>query len=174
MVSRSPARGVGTSSQLIGELFQAEAGVKMTHVPYQGGAQLFSDLLSGIVSMCFYPYQQFQTHLQSGRIRAIAVTTEKRQSFLPDLPTFTELGFPKMVLGAFLSVWVPANTPEGSDRQAQCGNQSCAVEADSRRAACCGWLSAGVLIRLKISFAFTMSEMDKCKAIVNLAGVKVE
>ncbi len=165
--------GVGTSSQLIGELFQSEAGIKMTHVPYQGGAQLFSDLLSGIVSMCFYPYQQFQPHLQSGRIRAIAVTTHTRQSFLPDLPTFTELGFPKMVLGAFLSLWVPANTPK--DRIAKL---NAAVKVALAKPSVAEPLAAAGYPPAYSTpddlMAFTLAEMDKCKAIVNLAGVKVE
>ena len=104
--------GVGTSSQLIGELFQAETGTKFIHVPYQGGAPLFSDLLAGRVSMCFYPYQQFQPHIASGGVRIMAVASPKRWTQLPDVPTFKEVNLDKLnEMAAFLSVWVPAGTP---------------------------------------------------------------
>lgn len=124
--------GVGTSSHLVGEVFQAETGTKLTHVPYQGGAQLFSDLLSGTVSMCFYPYQQFQAHIQAGKLRILALGTEKRWPFLPDVPTFSELGLPKLTMGAFLSVFVPAGTPKDRHRQAQRGHKDGSGQARSR------------------------------------------
>jgi tripartite-type tricarboxylate transporter receptor subunit TctC len=165
--------GVGTSSQLVGELFQAEAGIKLTHVPYQGGAQLFSDLLSGTVSMCFYPYQQFQPHLQSGRIRALGVTTQKRQTFLPDVPTFAELGFPKMDMAAFLSIFVPAGTPK--DR---INKLSEAIKTVLAKPSVADPLAAAGFPTSYMTpddlMSYTLKEMDRCKAIVNLAGVKVE
>jgi tripartite-type tricarboxylate transporter receptor subunit TctC len=165
--------GVGTSSQLIGELFQSEAGVKLTHVPYQGGAQLFSDLLSGTVSMSFYPFQQFQPHLQSGRLRAVAIATEKRQSFLPDVPTFTELGYPSIVMGAFLSVWVPAATPK--DRIAKLSE---AIKTALAKPSVADPLAAAGYPTAYMTpddlTTFTLKEMDRCKAIVAMAGVKPE
>lgn len=104
--------GVGTSSQLIGELFAAETGTQLTHVAYQGAAQLFSDLLSGTVSMSFYPYQPFQPHIPTGRLRILAIGTEQRWPLLPDVPTFNELKLPKLTMAAFLSVFVPAGVPK--------------------------------------------------------------
>lgn len=165
--------GVGTSSQLVGELFQAEAGIKMTHVPYQGGAPLFSDLLAGRVSSCFYPFQQFEPHLKAGSIRVIGVTTEKRQSFLPDVATFAEQGYAKLKMGAFLSVWAPAGTPK--DRIEKLSN---AVKTVLAKPDVGGPLAAAGYPPAYMTpddlMAFTMKEMEVCKAVVALAGVKVE
>ncbi len=103
--------GIATSAHLTGELFKAESKVEMTHVPYQSGAQLFPDLLANRVQFMFYPYQQLKPHLDSGKLRALATTTERRTSFLPNVPTMPELGYPKTVLGAWLSIYAPAGTP---------------------------------------------------------------
>jgi tripartite-type tricarboxylate transporter receptor subunit TctC len=103
--------GVATSAHLTGELFKQEAKIEMTHVPYQSGAQLFPDLLEGRVSMMFYPYQQLKPYLDAGKLRVLASTTERRTEFLPNVPTMPELGFPRTVLGAWLSIYAPAGTP---------------------------------------------------------------
>lgn len=165
--------GVGTSSQLIGELFQAETGTKMTHVPYQGGAQLFSDLLSGTVSMSFYPYQQFQPHIQSGRLRVLAIATDKRWPILADVPTFNELNLPKLTMGAFLSVFAPAGTPK--DRIAKLSDAIKKVMAKPEVAdplTAVGFPPAYMTPEQLTEF--TLKEMDRCKEIVNLAGVKLD
>jgi len=103
--------GVATSAHLTGELFKAEAKIEMTHVPYQSGSQLFPDLVANRVQLMFYPYQQLKPFLDSGKVRALATTTERRTAFLPNVPTMPELGFPRTVLGAWLSIYAPAGTP---------------------------------------------------------------
>jgi tripartite-type tricarboxylate transporter receptor subunit TctC len=165
--------GVGTSSHLVGEVFQAETGTKLTHVPYQGGAQLFSDLLSGTVSMCFYPYQQFQAHIQSGRLRVLALATEKRWPFLPDVPTFIELGLPKMTMGAFLSIFVPAGTPKDRiDKLSAAIKTVLAKPEVADPLAAAGYPTAYMTPEELTSF--TLKEMDRCKEIVKLSGVKLD
>ena len=89
----------------------------MTHVPYQGGAQLYPDLVEGRVSMLFYPYQLLKPFLDAGKLRALATTTERRTDWLRDVPSMPELGYPRTVLAAWLSVYAPAGTP--ADRVAQ-------------------------------------------------------
>ena len=103
--------GVATSAHLTGELFKAEAKIEMTHVAYQSGAQLFPDLVANRVQLMFYPYQQLKPFLDSGKVRALATTTERRTAFLPNVPAMPELGFPRTVLGAWLSIYAPAGTP---------------------------------------------------------------
>lgn len=100
--------GVATSAHLAGELFKSDSKINMTHIPYQSAAPLFSDLISGRVAMTFYPYQQLKPHIDSGSLRALAITTERRASWLPDVPSMPELGFRNTLLAAYLNIYGPA------------------------------------------------------------------
>jgi tripartite-type tricarboxylate transporter receptor subunit TctC len=166
--------GVGTGSHLIGELFAAESGTKLTHVPYQGGAQLFGDLLGGRISMCFYPYQQFQPHIQSGGVRTLALASEKRWPNLPDVPTFTEVGLPKLNdMKAFLSVWVPAGTPKDRTDKLSAAVKTAMVKPEFADPMIAGGFPPTYMTPDQLA-DFTWKEMDTCKALVKLAGVKLE
>ena len=104
--------GAGTPARLIGEVFQRDAGIELTHVPYQSGvAQLFSDLLTGTISMLFYPYQSMKPHVEGGRMRALASTGIDRPDWLPDHPTMHELGYRKTIGAASIGIYAPARTP---------------------------------------------------------------
>lgn len=103
--------GNGSAAHLAGALFNAETGLKAEHVPYKAVPQAFTDLLSGEMTMMFYPYNALQTHIQSGRVIPLAVATEKRVAFLPQLPTFAELGYPGMHVSPWLAIYAPAKTP---------------------------------------------------------------
>ncbi len=93
--------GSGSVQHLAGELFNLEAGVKMVHVPYKGSGQSIVDLVAGYVQLNFDSVPPVLPHVRSGRLRALAVTSEKRFSILPDIPTVTESG----VAGFDLSTW---------------------------------------------------------------------
>ncbi len=103
--------GVATSAHLAGEVFKRESKINMIHVPYQSGAQLFPDLIEGRVSMTFYPYQQLKPYIDSGKLRALAITTERRATWLPDVPSMPEIGYPKTLLAAYLNIYAPAGLP---------------------------------------------------------------
>lgn len=165
--------GLGTSAQLTGEVFKAEAKIPLLHVPYQSGAQLFPDLLENRVSMIFYPYQQLKPHIDSGKLRVLATTTERRTSFLPNVPTMPELGYPKTVLGAWLSIYAPAGTPP--DRIAKL--------SDAFRKALAmpdvgGPLPAdGIEVRYRTPSemgAFAASQAEVCREVVKIANVKLD
>src|SRR5581483_9152100 len=102
--------GNGTSVHLSGELFMAMTGVKMTHVPYRGSNPALTDLLAGQVQVIFDNMPSILPHIQAGKLRALAVTTEKRSAALPDVPTVGET-----VKGYEASAWfgmgAPAKTP---------------------------------------------------------------
>jgi tripartite-type tricarboxylate transporter receptor subunit TctC len=93
--------GSGSVQHLAGELFKLEAGVNMVHVPYKGSGQSIVDLVAGYVQLNFDSVPPVLPHVRSGRLRALAVTSEKRFSILPDIPTVTESG----VAGFDLSTW---------------------------------------------------------------------
>jgi tripartite-type tricarboxylate transporter receptor subunit TctC len=93
--------GSGSVQHLAGELFNLEAKVNMVHVPYKGSGQSIVDLVAGYVHLNFDSVPPVLPHVRTGRLRALAVTSEKRFSILPEIPTVTESG----VAGFDLSTW---------------------------------------------------------------------
>jgi tripartite-type tricarboxylate transporter receptor subunit TctC len=104
--------GIGVLPHLIGELFKSRAGIDIVHVPYKGGGPSITDLLAGNVQMTFENSSVLLPLIQSGALRALAVTTQKRIPQLPDVPTMIESGFPNFVTVAWTGLLAPAHTPE--------------------------------------------------------------
>ena len=104
--------GAGTASRIIGAVFARDAGIELTSVAYQSGTgPLFADLMSGTISMMFYPYQFVRTHLAAGRMRALATTGSRRPAWMPDVPTMEELGYRRSIASTSLGVYAPTGTP---------------------------------------------------------------
>jgi tripartite-type tricarboxylate transporter receptor subunit TctC len=103
--------GIGATGHLSIELFNLMAGVKLVHVPYKGGGPAMSDLVGGQVNLIFATTASAIPHLKSGRIKGIAVTTAKRSSLLPDLPTISEAGLDGFDANNWYGLVVPAKTP---------------------------------------------------------------
>ena len=104
--------GNGSSSHLAGALFESLAGVKMLHVPYKGSAPLLTDLLAGRVDMTFDSYAIYEEHIKSGRARALAVTSLRRMTAQPQLPTLAEAGVKGYEVSNWLGLLAPAGTPK--------------------------------------------------------------
>jgi tripartite-type tricarboxylate transporter receptor subunit TctC len=103
--------GIGGTGHLAVELFNLQAGTKITHVPYKGGGPAMVDLLGGNIQLIFATAASSITHIQSGKARALAVTTEKRSSLVPDLPTVAEAGLKGYEANNWNGFYVPAGTP---------------------------------------------------------------
>ncbi|GAA5236904.1 tripartite tricarboxylate transporter substrate binding protein [Verticiella sediminum] len=103
--------GVGTSIHLAGELFVSMTGVDMLHVPYKGSGPAVADLLGGQVDYMFDSITSAKPHVDAGKLTAIAVTTAKRSSTMPELPTVAESGVPGYDLSPWFAAFVPAGTP---------------------------------------------------------------
>ena len=101
--------GNGTPGHLAGELFKQMTKVSITHVPYKGGAQAMTDMMSGQVQLIFESSSSISPHHRAGRLRGIAVTGLKRSTNFPDLPTIAESGVP----GYDITVWAGLITPVG-------------------------------------------------------------
>ena len=101
----------GNPTHLAGELFNIAAGIDMQHIPYKGGSALLPDLVAGRVSMTFSSISTVQSNMQAGRLRAIAVTTQKRSTYLPDVPTFIESGYPRFEINAWYGMLTTGKTP---------------------------------------------------------------
>ncbi len=106
------SNGNGTAQHLIGAQFEAMGGVEILHVPYKGSGPLTTDLLGGQVSMSFDTITPVLPHIKAGKLRALAVTTAKRSSALPDVPTLDESGMKGFNLGTWFGILAPAATPK--------------------------------------------------------------
>ena len=107
---RFGSSGPGQFDHLVGEFFQRETGLRMTHVPYKGGGPALIDMISGDIQLMFATYVTAVPHVRGGRLRAIAVTTLKRQPLLPDLPALSEV-IPGFGASNWNGMFAPAGTP---------------------------------------------------------------
>ncbi|HQS20338.1 MULTISPECIES: tripartite tricarboxylate transporter substrate binding protein [unclassified Acidovorax] len=104
--------GNGTSIHLAGEVFTSLAQVEMLHIPYKGSGPAVSDLLGGQVNYMFDSITSARPHIESGKLRALGVTTAKRSSTLPNVPTLAETGVPGYEVSPWFAVFMPASTPK--------------------------------------------------------------
>lgn len=103
--------GPGTPSHLAGELFKVRTGSDILHVPYRGGGPFAIALIGGHVMLGFQSLIGAKPHVEAKKLRALAVTTEKRSALVPDLPTVAEAGYPGFDAFAWIGFFAPAGTP---------------------------------------------------------------
>lgn len=103
--------GNGSSPHLAAEMFKAQAGVNIVHVPYRGSPQAVTDLIAGEVSLVFLAPSSVLSHVRSGRLRALAVCSAQRSVTAPGLPTMAEAGLPGFEAGTWTALLAPAGTP---------------------------------------------------------------
>jgi len=104
--------GNGTNTHLGGELFKREAQVFMVHVPYRGAGAVLQDLMANQVQALVTALPTALPHIKSGKLRALVVTSEKRSSLLPDVPSAKEAGLPKFLMDFWVGLAAPAGTPQ--------------------------------------------------------------
>ncbi|HYC45460.1 MAG TPA: tripartite tricarboxylate transporter substrate binding protein [Burkholderiales bacterium] len=104
--------GDGTINHLSGELLKLAAGINATHVPYKGGGPMMTDLAGGQIDFAFDSYGSMQSLIQAGKVKPLAVAGPTRLPTLPNVPTTAEAGFPAVVSGVWIGVFVPAKTPK--------------------------------------------------------------
>jgi tripartite-type tricarboxylate transporter receptor subunit TctC len=105
------SQGVGSNGQLIAEQFAQRAGISYRHVPYKGSAPAVQDLLGGRVQIMFDNLPSALPQIQSGNLRALAVTTAERSSLLPDVPTIAEMGYPGFDAPAWFAILTSKTVP---------------------------------------------------------------
>jgi tripartite-type tricarboxylate transporter receptor subunit TctC len=104
--------GVGTNGHLSMEWFKSLTGASMVHVPYKGASPAMLDIIGGQIQLMFTSTVSAAAHMKSGRLRAIAITSPKRQQVLPDLATVAESGLPGFRQSNNYSLYAPAGTPK--------------------------------------------------------------
>ena len=103
--------GPGTAGHLSGELFNKAAKIKLSHIPYKGITQGITDALGGHVQLIFLFGPDAVPLYRTGKLKALAVTAPQRSSLLPEVPTFSELGYPMVELTAWYGFLGPAKLP---------------------------------------------------------------
>jgi tripartite-type tricarboxylate transporter receptor subunit TctC len=104
--------GAGTSTHLAAAMFKSMAGGNLVHVPFKGNAEVMNALLGGHIKIYFSLVPTVLQHIKAGALRALAVTTEKRLPYLPDVPTIAESGFPAYEMNSWQAAFAPAGTPK--------------------------------------------------------------
>ncbi len=105
------SNGNGTAQHLIGTQFQNQTGIELLHIPYKGSGPLTTDLLGGQVTMSFDTITPVLPHIKAGKLRPLAVSTGRRSSALPEVPTLAEAGLAGFDIGTWFGVLAPAATP---------------------------------------------------------------
>jgi len=104
--------GIGGSHQLSAEIFEQNAGIEMIHVPYKSGSAGLTDLMAGNVTMMFDQMYSAMPSIKADKLRPIAITSKKRSPLLPNVPSFTELGYPKVEVLNWQGLIAPKGTPK--------------------------------------------------------------
>jgi tripartite-type tricarboxylate transporter receptor subunit TctC len=113
--------GSGTSTHLEMELFKSMSGTQMMHVPYKGSSPALTDLIGGQLQVMFDPVSSSMPHVKSGKLRVLAVTSAKRSTILPELPTVAESGLPGYEAMPWLGILAPAGTSPDIVQQLNAG-----------------------------------------------------
>jgi tripartite-type tricarboxylate transporter receptor subunit TctC len=162
--------GLGSSNQMAGELFKVMAGINIVHVPYKGNAPALTDLIGGHVEMIFNGVPSVLPHIQSGRVRGIAIGSLKRFAALPNLPTFDESGLKGYEATTWFGMMAPKNTPKDIVARLNVETDKALKSPDIRdRFATEGLEPMGGTPE---SFTkFMRSEIDKYAKVIRAAGI---
>jgi tripartite-type tricarboxylate transporter receptor subunit TctC len=166
--------GTGATAHLVTELFNSQAGLKATHVPYKGSAPALTDVMSGQVHYMVETVASVAPHLKSGRLKTFGVSTAKRAAALPDVPTLAEAaGLPDYDIGAWIGYAVPAGVPRDIVVRLSGEMQKALAQPDLKEKL----LNAGldpVDVPLDQLPAFMRREQERYAAIIKGANIKVE
>ena len=103
--------GAGSMPHLLGALLGIRSGVDLKHVPYRGTVPSITDLVGGQITAAMNPSGDYLQYMKTGRVRVLATSGKKRSPYLPDVPTFTELGYPDVTSEEWFGFYAPAKTP---------------------------------------------------------------
>jgi tripartite-type tricarboxylate transporter receptor subunit TctC len=163
----------GTPGHLTGELFKSILKADVVHVPYKGSAPALTDVVGGQVSFMFDSMPSSINLVKGGRLRSLGVSSVKRSSALPDVPTFAEQGFPGLNLSTWYGFWAPASTPDPLIQQIYEATSK-ALENSAIRTRIQDTLAEPDGESPKMFEELCLSEAKRYAAIVKQAGIKVE
>lgn len=161
------------SPHLAGELFKLMTGVDMVHVPYKGAAASLTDLIAGRISLSFASLPSAVGQVKSGRLRALAVTSEKRFSLTPDLPTVAESGLPGFETSAWQGLLAPAKISRAIVNRINAESAS-SVKSPAMRNLLAANGAEGVGNSPEEFSAFVQAQIAKWTKVVRAAGIQAE
>jgi tripartite-type tricarboxylate transporter receptor subunit TctC len=165
--------GVGGSTHLAAELFKLLAKVDVVHIPYKGGGPAVADLLGGQISMIFGNLPAVLPHVNSGRMRVLAIASAKRSPTLPDLPTMSEAGVPGFEASTWAGLLLPAGTPEPVVNKLYADLVRIYAMPDMRERMATGGFEA-VGNSPKEFAAYIDAEVARWAKVIKAAGIKAE
>ena len=163
--------GAGSLSDLCAELFDAMAGVKMTHVPYKGSGGALADVLAGRVPVYYMNLVLALPYLKDGRLRALGVTSSQRSPITPEIPTIDEAGLPGYEMTTWYGLFVQGATPRGVVSKLQRELARILDQADTKERIAADGMT--VVASTPGQFAeFLKRETEKYTRIIEAAGIK--
>ncbi len=165
--------GNGSGGHLAGALFADRIGVPVEHIPYQGGAPQLNALLSGETQFTFDNLANAYPQIEAGKLRPLAVTTPKRSTQVPNVPTMAEAGFPGFDISTWFGIFAPAGTP--ADVVKKLADAAIAALKDPATVERLSKLAVVPVGNTPAEFdAFVRAEYAKYKDIVRISGAKVD
>jgi tripartite-type tricarboxylate transporter receptor subunit TctC len=172
----SASAGTGTSQHLSLELLAYKSGVKFTHVPYKGSGPAIQDVIGGQVDMMFDTTVVAAPHIQSGKLRAIAVTSAKRLASMPDVPTVAESGIKGLgdfEVVSWQAIFVPAGTPAPIVERLHTEIRTILAQPDMQEKMKGFGMEPADMTTAQIA-AFQKAEVDKWAQVIKAANIKVD
>jgi tripartite-type tricarboxylate transporter receptor subunit TctC len=167
------SQGFGVAPHLLLELFKLEAGVNIVHVPYRGTAPMLAAIVAGEIQAVADPMTTILPHIQSGKLRAIAIAGAERSPKLPDVPTTKEEGYPKLDAPFWLGVVAPAGTPPAIVGKLNAAFRETLASPETR--ARLATLGADIKTGTPAEFGRMLAnELALWKGVVKDANIKVE
>ena len=164
--------GNGSSQHLVGALFNAMAGVELNHVPYKGSGPAMQDLLAAQIGISFAGVPNVLGHVRSGKLRALAVTTPRRWSELPEVPTLAESGVPGYEATLWLGISGPAGLPAPIVQRLQAEIGKALQDPELRASFRAAGVEATAMVQPELA-AYMRSEYEKWGKVVRDTGATV-
>ena len=169
----SASAGSGTSQHLALELLGFKSGTQFIHVPYKGSGPAIQDVIGGQVDMMFDTTVVAGPHIQSGKVRALAVTSAKRLESLPNVPTVAESGVPGFEVVSWQAIFVPAGTPKPIIDQLHREILKILAQPEMQERLKALGMQPSTMSTDQIS-AFQKAEVEKWAQVIKVANVKLE
>ncbi|MES2586039.1 MAG: tripartite tricarboxylate transporter substrate binding protein [Pseudomonadota bacterium] len=166
--------GAGAPQRMGAEIFQKEAGIKITHVPYKGSGPAMTDLVAGQVNMMVETVPAALPFITAGQLRPLAVTTAKRISMLPDVPTTAESGMPALEVSSTFGVLAPVGTPTLIIDQLNSAIAKLLVNPEVKEAFLKQGVYATMPTKPKQSAELLATEVKRWEKVIKEADIKAE
>jgi tripartite-type tricarboxylate transporter receptor subunit TctC len=165
--------GKGSTEHLSGEMFRSLTGTDIVHVPFKGGAPMMGELIDGKIQMAIETSPSASSHVRAGEVKALAVTTTKRSSAYPGVPTLEEAGVKGYDVTTWYAIMAPRGTPPTVEQRLRDEVEKLLKLPDIREHFEAQGVSAGSLTREQLA-AFIRAETTKWSKVAKESGVVVE